>query len=754
MQKPSRRQPEYLLLLAVWGLLAAFMTAYWVRVQSAAQEQTQLAEDLAKHGIEQTSHALALQTETMLRKLDFVSSHLIEHWLTHQGVGFRDTTSKAQKTLPEGAILNVAVTDAEGRVVFSKLDTSRAGAAPWLSVADRDYFQVHFKTPQPPAQMFISRPTLGRISKQWAIVLSRPIDHDGQRLGVMVISVSANYLSHALGQVYTDPQDAALIVRSDGQYIARSHHINKVLSTSVPPDREFLTHPERTHGLYDITAPVDHIARYYAWHRLQDYPLIVSVGISKAKALAPVALAQRDIFRRNVIGSVLVVMMMLVVSHLRLKAVKQAKELHIAHERLHVTLHSAHDGMWSWSAEDKKVQWDDGLYKMLGLPPPADPQNPLDWTELVHPADLPELTRAWHAYLGETHDSAFAAEIRMQAGDGRPAWVSVRARVVERDSAGQPLLLVGTYTDITDRHLADESLLVERKRLDVLLERFPGGVLMEDAAARVVLVNRVAIDWMGLSAQDGALIGLPHAQLLTCLGPQKAAWLSGAHPQERRESGTTLEVEGPAERVLEVKRIEISDSNESLGRVWLLYDITERKLKERNLTALATTDSLTGLPNRRAFMASLEHALDLTQRTAGPACAVLMLDIDFFKQVNDTYGHPIGDVVLQEVATRIRTNLRQDDTAGRLGGEEFAVVLEAISPNDAINKANTIRERIAALPVSTAAGEIGVTVSIGIAVAHSGLSATDVLSHADRALYQAKQNGRNRVVRWAECEPM
>lgn len=153
-------------------------------------------------------------------------------------------------------------------------------------------------------------------------------------------------------------------------------------------------------------------------------------------------------------------------------------------------------------------------------------------------------------------------------------------------------------------------------------------------------------------------------------------------------------------------------------------------------------------------MASLEHALDLTQRTAGPACAVLMLDIDFFKQVNDTYGHPIGDVVLQEVATRIRTNLRQDDTAGRLGGEEFAVVLEAISPNDAINKANAIRERIAALPVSTAAGEIGVTVSIGIAVAHSGLSATDVLSHADRALYQAKQNGRNRVVRWAECEPM
>lgn len=750
MQKPSGQPSEYVLLLASWVLMVVFMTTYWVQVQSAAQQQTRLAEDLAKSGIEQTSHALALQTETMLRKLDYVAAHLVEQWQANAGQDFKAAASKAKKSLPDGAILNVAVADAQGQLLFSDLDAKRPWAGPQALMADRDYFLAHFKTPQPPASMFISRPTFGRISKAWAIVMSRPIDHHGQRQGVMVISVSATYLSRALGEVYTDPQDAALIVRSDGHYIARSHQIDKVLGKSVPLSRDFLTHPEWDHGQYQLVAPIDGVERYYAWHRLRDYPLVVSVGISKAKALAPVALAQQGAFRRNVIGSVLLVVMMLVVSQVRWKAARQAKQLRIAHERLHVTLHSAHDGVWSWHAKDKKVAWDEGIYKMLGVQAPAATASRLDWKDLAHPQDLPKLTREWETYLQGPHDGAFATEVRMLTGDGQPLWVSVRARVVERNASGQPLLLVGTYTDVTDRHLADESLLVERKRLDVLLERFPGGVLMEDTTHRVVLLNRVAIEWMGLSDQDGALIGLPHTQLLERLGPQKAAWLNGTHPQERRESGTTLEVEGPADRVLEIKRIEISDHDESLGCVWLLYDITERKHKERNLTALASTDSLTGLLNRRAFMASLTHALASVQHRSGPACAVMMLDIDFFKQVNDTHGHPAGDAVLQELTSRVRAALRQGDTAGRLGGEEFALVLENISPDDALNKANAIRERIASQPFLTVAGEIHVTVSIGVAFATSEMSAADVLSNADRALYQAKQDGRNRVVSWQQ----
>lgn len=749
MPPSQRHPPELLLLLASWVVVIVFMTVFWTQAQSGAERQTRLAEDLAKHGIEQTSHALALQTEAMLHQLDYVSEHLIEHW-RHQDDGrFRRAATLAQSILPNGAILNVAVTDAQGQMVFSVLDLSGRGANGKVSVADRDYFQAHFASPLPPARLFVSRPTMGRISNASVIVLSRPIDQEGQRQGVLIISVSANYLSSALQQVYTDPQDAALIVRHDGSYVARSHHIDKVLGQSVPIDREFLVHPERSQGGYHTIAPVDGVDRYYAWHRLRNYPLVVSVGISKAKALAPVALAQQETWRRNLIGSVLLVAMMLFVSHLRWKAARQAKQLRIAHERLHVTLHSAHNGMWSWHASDRKVVWDDdGLSKMLLTPTPSGAAVSQDWSSFIHAQDLPVLTQAWQDYLRQPHDGAFAAEIRMCSNAGQMVWVSVRARVAERDASGQPRLVVGTYTDVTDRRRADESLLVERKRLDVLLERFPGGVLIEDANHRVVFLNRVAMEWLGLSAQSQELIGLPHEQLLALLGPTTAEWLSAAHPQERRESGTTLEVEGPADRVLEIKRIEITDHDESLGRVWLLHDITERKLKERNLTALASTDPLTGLPNRRAFMASLKHTLEGAQRSLTAGCAVMMLDIDFFKRVNDTYGHPIGDAVLQEVASRLRNGLRQGDMAGRLGGEEFALVLEEISPDDALSKANAIRERISALPFLTAAGDIRVTVSIGLAMNTDGWDATEVLSNADQALYQAKQTGRNQVVRW------
>lgn len=865
MQKRESGFADYLTLIASWLLLLGLLISYWVQAQATAQQQTRLAEDLARKGSEQTSHALALQTQTLLRTLDYVSVQLIDQWLREGDRGLRAAASRSRKTLQDGALLNVAVTDADGRVIFSELDSPRSTLGSPVSFADREHFQAHFHTPLPPARLFISEPTLGRITQKWAILLTRPIEQQGQRVGVLLLSVSAAHLSQALKQVYSDPQDAALIVRSDGKYLARSHQINKVLGTAVPPDRPFIRHPEQEHGLYHVKAPVDGVERYYAWHRLSEYPLIVSVGISRAKALAPVTLAQQETFRRNVIGSIVVVVMMLFVSRLLLKASRQERALRIAHERLTVTLHSAHDGVWSWQANNERVEWDEGLHKMLALPTHAAPRNPHDWTDLVHPQDLPKLTREWLAYLREANDGVFATEIRMQTGNGSSLWVSMRARVVERDATGRPQLVVGTYTDIsdriravqlrhvlleqssaaivmanwrreiifanerfievfgpiapgapnslhnfhvdaahaervmaqyqvlrqdgrcrfeyplkdqhgqtrwfniqgvlndftdpdgdvvwtlfdiTDRHLAHEQLIVERKRLDVLLERFPGGVLMEDASHRVVLLNRLVVEWLGLNDQDGSLIGVTHEQLCEHLDPSCAAWLDDAHPQERRESGTTLEVERPDGRVLEVKRIEINENDEPLGRVWLLQDITARKHKERDLTALAATDSLTGLPNRRAFMAALEHALDVTHHPAGPTCAVLILDIDFFKQVNDSHGHPIGDVVLQEVANRVRTCLRQRDTAGRLGGEEFAVVLEAISPDDAIRKADGIRERIAAEPFATAAGLLHVTMSIGIAFPGSGLGAAEVLSNADQALYQAKQEGRNRVVAW------
>lgn len=124
-----------------------------------------------------------------------------------------------------------------------------------------------------------------------------------------------------------------------------------------------------------------------------------------------------------------------------------------------------------------------------------------------------------------------------------------------------------------------------------------------------------------------------------------------------------------------------------------------------------------------------------------------MVDVDHFKHVNDTYGHPVGDTVLQHVAQTVSHGLRQNDIAGRLGGEEFAILLRGIRPHDAVIMANRIREALASTPASTSAGSVLVTISIGLTML-DGSDATQSLSHADEMLYAAKNSGRNRVCVW------
>lgn len=179
--------------------------------------------------------------------------------------------------------------------------------------------------------------------------------------------------------------------------------------------------------------------------------------------------------------------------------------------------------------------------------------------------------------------------------------------------------------------------------------------------------------------------------------------------------------------------------------VVIVQDITERKVLELELRRLATTDPLTDLANRRHFLAQLALEVNRLQRYSNPA-ALLMIDIDHFKRVNDRYGHAIGDSVLRHFAATARQVLRKVDLLGRLGGEEFAVLLPGTDPEGAQQLAERLRQTIASSPARTAVGSIGITVSIGITLfAPTDLTADAVLIRADRALYRAKSQGRNRL---------
>lgn len=174
-------------------------------------------------------------------------------------------------------------------------------------------------------------------------------------------------------------------------------------------------------------------------------------------------------------------------------------------------------------------------------------------------------------------------------------------------------------------------------------------------------------------------------------------------------------------------------------------DITERKAQEAQLRQLSITDPLTGVENRRGFMVQLER-LHARQRRHGHALSVLMFDLDWFKQVNDQHGHAVGDDVLKHVALLVGQRLRRSDHLGRLGGEEFAVLLPDTDLEGASATAEMLCKSVAMHPAMTLAGSVSVTISVGVAeVDLNDPNPEDALARADVALYQAKAQGRNQV---------
>lgn len=187
-----------------------------------------------------------------------------------------------------------------------------------------------------------------------------------------------------------------------------------------------------------------------------------------------------------------------------------------------------------------------------------------------------------------------------------------------------------------------------------------------------------------------------------------------------------------------------------LGSIGFILMVKERA--DREVMHLAMTDSLTQVPNRRALIDQAERTL---ARRGGQPVAVLMIDVDHFKRINDKHGHPVGDAVLRQIAALLMNRLRRHDIMGRYGGEEFCVVAPDADAENAHRLAEALRELVASTPLSTEQGELSVSISIGFTCCQAnGEKPLDaVLAEADAALYAAKQAGRNRVARFQPQAP-
>ena len=295
-------------------------------------------------------------------------------------------------------------------------------------------------------------------------------------------------------------------------------------------------------------------------------------------------------------------------------------------------------------------------------------------------------------------------------------------------------------------------LAVEQVRADTVLRQAAAvfestreGVVITDLTPRIVQVNRAYSEITGYSEAEvlGQNPGLLHS------GHQdeayyQAMWgtlLQTGHWQgeiwNRRKDG------GVFPQLLTISTVYGSHGMPT-HYVGIMTDITQLKHSEAKLEHLAHYDPLTNLPNRLLLQSRLKHALEHAGRQR-LGVAVLFLDLDRFKNVNDSLGHPVGDELLQAIAQRLRSRLREQDTLGRLGGDEFLVIIEDLArPDDAANLANTLIGLLEA-PFSLPSGhEVYVGASIGISLfPGDGRSVTELIQHADAAMYQAKDQGRN-----------
>ncbi len=324
--------------------------------------------------------------------------------------------------------------------------------------------------------------------------------------------------------------------------------------------------------------------------------------------------------------------------------------------------------------------------------------------------------------------------------NGQEIWLAVTMRVVKWP--GGPAIMLTAY-DITRQAELEYTLLNTEQKLRSILEILPYPIyIARRSDGRILFVNRKSCLLFQQSA--GQFLRKKSSDLFVDIRDKANLENLFQTLSDVREIDVRMKTSHGRVFIAEVAAI-LLEYNNAPAMLVALNDISQRKELEAELFKQASTDALTGISNRRHFQNMAEQEVRRARRFARDL-TVMMIDIDFFKPINDTYGHAAGDAILQGIVKRAIESLRQSDSIGRIGGEEFAVVLPETVLSAAYDVADRLRKHIKEKPFVAGHSAIKCTVSIGIAQLSPKDSGIEALfQRADKALYQAKKNGRDRV---------
>ncbi len=405
------------------------------------------------------------------------------------------------------------------------------------------------------------------------------------------------------------------------------------------------------------------------------------------------------------------------------------------------------DGVYIASREGDIITANPALVEMLGYDDVEDLKSTGRTTMLyVNPIDRERV----FARL-EAQGVVKNFEYRLRCKDGSEIVVLENSRAI-RDEEGQIIAHEGTITDITERKRAETRIFEEKERAQVTLQSIGDGVITTDADGNVDYINPVAQDLTGWDMRSAR--NMPVTDIMTIVNEHTRA--SVEHPVIRclREGRVMTLADHCVLITRQGDEVPIQDSaapirdriGNVVGSVMIFHDVSRETRLFRQLSYQASHDTLTGLVNRREFENILAGAFEDVADNSDDTHALLYIDLDQFKLVNDTFGHTAGDALLRQLCEQIQTRIRSSDVLARLGGDEFGILLEHCSEARAIAVAENIRSCVEEYHFDWQGSSTAVRCSIGaVLVSRENADVAGVMSSADVACYSAKEMGRNQV---------
>jgi len=657
---------------------------------------------------------------------------LFDNSLRVQGIGF------------------VLVLDRAGNIVIDSESTVPRKA----NFADRDYFKVFDGGAH--TGLYVGAPVRARLTGLWSLPLSRAYyGADGQLAGVVVGTIRLAHFQSLFDAVNLGPHDRLNLFRADGIVLVRSPFAEDAVGRSLAGTANIRIFQSARSGVFIGRAAFDNVERLYAFRHVGDYPLMVNVAQSVDAILA-------GWYRSAwLLGGFALVLMAACVGLAGLFARELRRrqqvsgQLEQAEHDLRTILNNLPSMIGYWDRNLCNRFANHAYLEWFGQAP--DEMRGRHIRELLGEV-LYEKNRPYLERALQGHEQLFERTIVDPTGAER---CGIASYVPDFDGNAVRGIFV-QVTDITERKRMEEALFDEKERMRLTLKSIGDAVVCTDAQGLVTYLNPVAqrlTGWQGFDAAGRNVDEVVHLRAPDGQAPQPSPLrlaLQQQKPMEptrgvvlHRISGQRFDVEETASPITD-------RHGQITGAVAVLRDVTDAVAMAERMAHLAQYDALTDLPNRVLLQDRARQALAHARR-GGKSVAVMYIDLDGFKQVNDTLGHDVGDELLVQLAQRLTGAVRASDTVCRQGGDEFVVLLPGI---DAAEQACHVARKIMAAcraPYLLNGQVLSVGLSGGIALfPEHGHNFDELSRHADAAMYAAKHAGRRqfRLYAGANTEPV